>query len=166
MAMYSHLLRRATTSRFSLSLSSSSNLGRAFLTTASCYSLSPSSSSVAPTSNLGGASLTSASGYALSPSPSSIASVSTVLKRGSLTEATRAPARLFSTSKYKLYDDGDEITENTVLFEGCDYKHWLIAMDFPKDNPLSPEEMVSTYENTCAAGLGIRFDLLWWCFSV
>ena len=67
--------------------------------------------------------------------------------------------RLFSTRQYKLYKEGDEITENAVLFEGCDYNHWLITMDFPKDNPLSPEEMVSTYEKTCAAGLGIRFVL-------
>ncbi|KAH0894382.1 hypothetical protein HID58_056811 [Brassica napus] len=29
-------------------------------------------------------------------------------------------------------------------------------MDFPKNHPLSPEEMVSTYEQTCATGLGIR----------
>ncbi|CAF1710897.1 unnamed protein product [Brassica oleracea var. botrytis] len=30
-------------------------------------------------------------------------------------------------------------------------------MDFPKNHPLFPEEMVSTYEQTCATGLGIRF---------
>lgn len=66
--------------------------------------------------------------------------------------------RLFSTRQYKLYKEGDEITENTVLFEGCDYNHWLITMDFPKDSPLSPEEMVSTYEKTCAAGLGISLE--------
>ncbi|KAL0737995.1 hypothetical protein Bca4012_014205 [Brassica carinata] len=82
--------------------------------------------------------------------------VSTVVQRsvlGRLTEAPRAPVRLFSTRQYKLYN---EITEETLLFEGCDFNHWLITMDFPKDNPLSPEEMVSTYEQTCASGLGIR----------
>lgn len=123
----------------------SHRLRRALLTTTSCLNrsitLSP-SSSVAPTS--------------VTPS------VSTVLQRsvlGRFTGASRAPVRLFSTRQYKLYKEGDEITENTVLFEGCDYNHWLITMDFPKDNPLSPEEMVSTYEKTCAAGLGIRFVL-------
>ncbi|CAH2078480.1 unnamed protein product [Thlaspi arvense] len=93
--------------------------------------------------------------------PADFPSVSTVLQRsvlGRFTGATRAPARLFSTKQYKLYKEGDEITEDTVLFEGCDYNHWLITMDFPKDNPLSPEEMVSTYEQTCAKGLGISLE--------
>ena len=80
-----------------------------------------------------------------------------VLERLTEVTTTRAPVRQFSTRQYKLYKEGDEITEDTVLFEGCDFNHWLITMDFPKDNPLSPEEMVSTYEQTCAAGLGIRF---------
>ncbi|RID78241.1 hypothetical protein BRARA_A01086 [Brassica rapa] len=122
----------------------SHRLRRALLTTTSCLNrsitLSP-SSSVAPTS--------------LTPS------VSTVLQRsvlGRFAGASRAPVRLFSTRQYKLYKEGDEITENTVLFEGCDYNHWLITMDFPKDSPLSPEEMVSTYEKTCAAGLGISLE--------
>ena len=86
--------------------------------------------------------------------------VSTLVQRSvlrRLTSVSRAPVRLFSTRQYKLYKEGDEITEDTVLFEGCDFNHWLITMDFPKDNPLSPEEMVSAYEQTCAAGLGIRF---------
>ncbi|KAF3528126.1 hypothetical protein DY000_02037536, partial [Brassica cretica] len=119
----------------------SHRLRRALLTTTSCLNRSITLSSVAPTS--------------VTPS------VSTVLQRsvlGRFTEATRAPMRLFSTRQYKLYKEGDEITENTVLFEGCDYNHWLITMDFPKDNPLSPEEMVSTYEKTCAAGLGISLE--------
>ncbi|AEE84263.1 multiple organellar RNA editing factor [Arabidopsis thaliana] len=86
-----------------------------------------------------------------------------VLKRsviGRSTEvATRAPARLFSTRQYKLYKEGDEITEDTVLFEGCDYNHWLITMDFSKEEtPKSPEEMVAAYEETCAQGLGISVE--------
>lgn len=67
---------------------------------------------------------------------------------------------LMSMSKpgkeYKLYKEGDEITEDTILFEGCDYNHWLITMDFPKDNPPTPQQMVETYEKTCAQGLNIR----------
>jgi hypothetical protein len=58
--------------------------------------------------------------------------------------------------KYKLYEDGDEITEDTILFPGCDYNHWLITVDFPKDPKPSPEEMVATYERICAQGLNIR----------
>ncbi|CAH8345479.1 unnamed protein product [Eruca vesicaria subsp. sativa] len=121
----------------------SHRLRRALLTTTSCLnrslSLSP-ATSIAPTS--------------LTRSVSTQRSV-----LGSLTgAATRAHVRLFSTREYKLYKEGDEITENTVLFEGCDYNHWLITMDFPKDNSLSPEEMVATYEKTCAAGLGISLE--------
>ncbi|XVE49103.1 hypothetical protein DITRI_Ditri01bG0055200 [Diplodiscus trichospermus] len=65
---------------------------------------------------------------------------------------------LSSPRQYKLYKEGDEITEDTVLFEGCDYNHWLIVVDFPKDNKPSPEEMVRTYENICAQGLGISVE--------
>ncbi|KAH0894358.1 hypothetical protein HID58_056787 [Brassica napus] len=75
---------------------------------------------------------------------------------GLFTEVTQFPVRLFWTTEYKLYKEGDEITQDTVLFEGCDYNHWLNTMDFPKNHPLFPEEMVSTYEQTCATGLGIR----------
>ncbi|XP_022746742.1 multiple organellar RNA editing factor 1, mitochondrial-like [Durio zibethinus] len=65
---------------------------------------------------------------------------------------------LSSPRQYKLYKEGDEITEDTVLFEGCDYNHWLIVVDFPKDNKPPPEEMVRTYENICAQGLGISVE--------
>ncbi|KAK8659514.1 hypothetical protein V6N13_029714 [Hibiscus sabdariffa] len=65
---------------------------------------------------------------------------------------------LSSPRQYKLYKEGDEITEDTVLFEGCDYNHWLIVVDFPKDNKPPPEEMVRTYEKICAQGLGISVE--------
>ncbi|KAL1205276.1 Multiple organellar RNA editing factor 1 [Cardamine amara subsp. amara] len=111
---------------------------------------------------------TSTFNRSISLSPASIApspdfpSVSAVIQRSvlgrSMEVANRAPARLYSTRQIKLYKEGDEITEDTILFEGCDYNHWLITMDFPKDNPKSPEEMVATYEETCAQGLGISVE--------
>ncbi|XP_027329770.1 multiple organellar RNA editing factor 1, mitochondrial-like isoform X2 [Abrus precatorius] len=52
----------------------------------------------------------------------------------------------------------DEIGPDTILFEGCDYNHWLFVIDFPKDNKPSPEEMVRTYEETCAKGLNISVE--------
>ncbi|KAL2342243.1 hypothetical protein Fmac_010183 [Flemingia macrophylla] len=52
----------------------------------------------------------------------------------------------------------DEIGPDTILFEGCDYNHWLFVMDFPKDNKPSPEEMVRIYEETCAKGLNISVE--------
>ncbi|XP_061337176.1 multiple organellar RNA editing factor 1, mitochondrial [Gastrolobium bilobum] len=52
----------------------------------------------------------------------------------------------------------EEIGNDTILFEGCDYNHWLFVMDFPKDNKPSPEEMVRVYEETCAKGLKISVE--------
>ncbi|CAK7357064.1 unnamed protein product [Dovyalis caffra] len=61
--------------------------------------------------------------------------------------------------QYKLYKDGDEITEDTILFEGCDYNHWLVTVDFPKEGPKpTAEEMVATYERICAQGLNISIE--------
>ncbi|OMP01601.1 hypothetical protein COLO4_11761 [Corchorus olitorius] len=65
---------------------------------------------------------------------------------------------LLAQRQYKLYKEGDEITEDTVLFEGCDYNHWLIVVDFPKDNKPPHEEMVRTYERICAQGLGVSIE--------
>ncbi|XLR68389.1 hypothetical protein S83_019061, partial [Arachis hypogaea] len=50
----------------------------------------------------------------------------------------------------------DEFGPDDMLVEGWDYHHWLFGMDFPGDNKPSPEEMVRTYEETCAKGLGIN----------
>ncbi|RDX73584.1 Multiple organellar RNA editing factor 1, mitochondrial, partial [Mucuna pruriens] len=52
----------------------------------------------------------------------------------------------------------DEIGPDTILFEGCDYNHWLFVVDFPKYNKPSPEYMVRTYEDTCAKGLNISVE--------
>ncbi|KOM33731.1 hypothetical protein LR48_Vigan01g328700 [Vigna angularis] len=52
----------------------------------------------------------------------------------------------------------EEIGPDTILFEGCDYNHWLFVMDFPRDNKPPPEEMVRVYEETCAKGLNISVE--------
>ncbi|XP_024979190.1 multiple organellar RNA editing factor 1, mitochondrial isoform X2 [Cynara cardunculus var. scolymus] len=60
-----------------------------------------------------------------------------------------------SRARYNNDDmDGDQISPDAILFEGCDYNHWLITMDFPKDPKPSPEEMVETYVQTAAKVLG------------
>ncbi|PKA66354.1 DAG protein, chloroplastic [Apostasia shenzhenica] len=53
-------------------------------------------------------------------------------------------------------DGGQEskIGPDEILFEGCDYNHWLITMDFPKDPKPTPEEMVETYVQTLAKVVG------------
>lgn len=52
--------------------------------------------------------------------------------------------------------DGDDrkIDPDEILFEGCDYNHWLITMEFPKDPKPTPEEMVETYVQTLAKVVG------------
>ncbi|KAJ4819125.1 multiple organellar RNA editing factor [Rhynchospora pubera] len=56
---------------------------------------------------------------------------------------------------YRSESRGGEskISPDEILFEGCDYNHWLITMDFPEPKP-SPEEMVETYVQTCAKVVG------------
>ncbi|XP_038682712.1 multiple organellar RNA editing factor 1, mitochondrial-like [Tripterygium wilfordii] len=62
------------------------------------------------------------------------------------------------SSPPRVWKEGEEITPDMVLFEGCDYNHWLITVDFPKEAKPPPEEMVRTYEEICAKGLNISLD--------
>ncbi|KAF5743994.1 hypothetical protein HS088_TW08G00582 [Tripterygium wilfordii] len=62
------------------------------------------------------------------------------------------------SSPPRVWKEGEEITADMVLFEGCDYNHWLITVDFPKEAKPSPEEMVRTYEEICAKGLNISVE--------
>ncbi|MQL71165.1 hypothetical protein Taro_003441 [Colocasia esculenta] len=50
--------------------------------------------------------------------------------------------------------DDRKIDPDEILFEGCDYNHWLITMEFPKDPKPTPEEMVETYVQTLAKVVG------------
>ncbi|KAG2290477.1 hypothetical protein Bca52824_050081 [Brassica carinata] len=60
-----------------------------------------------------------------------------------------------TTPTYQIYEplSDAEITPKSILFKGCDYRHWLILMEFPK--PLPPHDMIYQYESTCGKGLGI-----------
>ncbi|XP_058072996.1 multiple organellar RNA editing factor 9, chloroplastic-like [Magnolia sinica] len=42
----------------------------------------------------------------------------------------------------------------TILLPGCDFNHWLIVMEFPKDPAPTREQMIDTYLNTLATVLG------------
>ncbi|TYK15748.1 multiple organellar RNA editing factor 1 [Cucumis melo var. makuwa] len=64
----------------------------------------------------------------------------------------------YSRSSFGSNNEEDKIGPDTILFEGCDYNHWLITMEFPKDPKPTPEEMVRTYEETCAKGLNISVE--------
>ncbi|MCL7050305.1 hypothetical protein MKW94_021477 [Papaver nudicaule] len=58
------------------------------------------------------------------------------------------------SSRYNNQDINDKFGPDEILFEGCDYNHWLITMDFPKDPAPTPEEMVETYVQTAAKVFG------------
>ncbi|KAL8540991.1 hypothetical protein ACS0TY_002323 [Phlomoides rotata] len=60
-----------------------------------------------------------------------------------------------TTLSRKAFDpETDEIGPDTILFEGCDYNHWLVTMDFPKDSNLTRDQMIDTYVNTAAQVFG------------
>ncbi|XP_010533846.1 PREDICTED: multiple organellar RNA editing factor 9, chloroplastic [Tarenaya hassleriana] len=42
----------------------------------------------------------------------------------------------------------------TIMLPGCDYNHWLIVMEFPKDPAPTRDQMIETYLNTLATVLG------------
>ncbi|CAO2842792.1 unnamed protein product [Amaranthus hypochondriacus] len=42
----------------------------------------------------------------------------------------------------------------TIMLPGCDYNHWLIVMEFPKDPAPTREQMIDTYLETLATVLG------------
>ncbi|GFZ12448.1 plastid developmental protein DAG [Actinidia rufa] len=42
----------------------------------------------------------------------------------------------------------------TIMLPGCDFNHWLIVMEFPKDPAPTREQMIDTYLNTLATVLG------------
>lgn len=42
----------------------------------------------------------------------------------------------------------------TIMLPGCDYNHWLIVMEFPKDPAPTREQMIDTYLQTLATVLG------------
>ncbi|XP_057957896.1 multiple organellar RNA editing factor 3, mitochondrial [Malania oleifera] len=44
--------------------------------------------------------------------------------------------------------------KETILLDGCDYEHWLIVMEFPKDPAPSAEHMVDSYVKTLAQVVG------------
>ncbi|KAF9690246.1 hypothetical protein SADUNF_Sadunf01G0175600 [Salix dunnii] len=60
--------------------------------------------------------------------------------------------------QYKVHKDGDEVVKNTILFEGNEYIHWLVTVDFPKEPKPSHEEMVAAFERICAQGLNISIE--------
>ncbi|GAB2301116.1 Multiple organellar RNA editing factor 9, chloroplastic [Dionaea muscipula] len=57
-------------------------------------------------------------------------------------------------STRKSSGGGDKEQTETITLPGCDYNHWLIVMEFPKDPAPTREQMIETYLNTLATVLG------------
>ncbi|CAM8898398.1 unnamed protein product [Rhodiola kirilowii] len=65
--------------------------------------------------------------------------------------STTSPGRSISVSSVQIVSDINAL----FYVAGCDYNHWLITIDFPKDPKPTAEEMIETYVQTCAKGLNI-----------
>ncbi|VAH93306.1 unnamed protein product [Triticum turgidum subsp. durum] len=65
----------------------------------------------------------------------------------------RSTAAAAARGNYGGGADDAKIDPDEILFEGCDYNHWLITMEFPNPKP-SREEMIETYLQTLAKVVG------------
>ncbi|KAK7299966.1 hypothetical protein RJT34_10797 [Clitoria ternatea] len=69
---------------------------------------------------------------------------------------TRHPTRLCAAVdgdfSAKRSSSGEQ--RETIMLPGCDYNHWLIVMEFPKDPAPTREQMIDTYLHTLATVLG------------
>ncbi|KAJ9136277.1 hypothetical protein P3X46_033369 [Hevea brasiliensis] len=57
-------------------------------------------------------------------------------------------------SDYSAKRSSSSDSRETIMLPGCDYNHWLIVMEFPKDPAPTREQMIDTYLNTLATVLG------------
>ncbi|GAA0160554.1 hypothetical protein LIER_39058 [Lithospermum erythrorhizon] len=80
----------------------------------------------------------------LTPTPSRLST--------STNTSTSPPSQ---SSSNNTNNETNEISPNSVLFEGCDFNHWLIVVDFTK-HPIKPssQEMLKVYENTATKIFG------------
>ena len=81
----------------------------------------------------------------------------------SSSSTTTRPRRVTKTaaldSDYSPKRSSSNEPRETIMLPGCDYNHWLIVMEFPKDPAPTREQMIETYLNTLATVLG-RWDFL------
>ncbi|TQD84613.1 hypothetical protein C1H46_029847 [Malus baccata] len=62
--------------------------------------------------------------------------------------------RAVNDSDYSSRRSSSNEQRETIMLPGCDYNHWLIVMEFPKDPAPTREQMIETYLNTLASVLG------------
>ncbi|KAK4254019.1 hypothetical protein QN277_009454 [Acacia crassicarpa] len=67
---------------------------------------------------------------------------------------TRTLIRAAVDGEYSPKRSSSGEQRETIMLPGCDYNHWLIVMEFPKDPAPTREQMIDTYLNTLATVLG------------
>ena len=67
---------------------------------------------------------------------------------------TRSLIRAAVDGDYSAKRSSSSEQRETIMLPGCDYNHWLIVMEFPKDPAPTREQMIDTYLNTLATVLG------------
>ncbi|GER27211.1 plastid developmental protein DAG [Striga asiatica] len=103
----------------------------------------------------------------LTPNSKTLTPLLSFSSSSSLSFVHRAPAhpaktRLANFREVKVVADGEYSAKRggggeereTIMLPGCDYNHWLIVMEFPKDPAPTREQMIDTYLNTLATVLG------------
>ncbi|KAI3973226.1 hypothetical protein MKW92_043026 [Papaver armeniacum] len=65
-----------------------------------------------------------------------------------------SPIRAAVDGEYSSKRSSSNEPRETILLPGCDYNHWLIVMEFPKDPAPTREQMIDTYLNTLTTVLG------------
>ncbi|XP_019162895.1 PREDICTED: DAG protein, chloroplastic-like [Ipomoea nil] len=66
----------------------------------------------------------------------------------------QTPSRLPPLRAIDSARRGGNEERETIMLPGCDYNHWLIVMEFPKDPAPTREQMIDTYLDTLATVLG------------
>ncbi|XP_022976574.1 multiple organellar RNA editing factor 9, chloroplastic-like [Cucurbita maxima] len=82
----------------------------------------------------------------------SVSRISNVRLRSGAQSGVLVRAALDSDYSSKRSSSNEE--RETFMLPGCDYNHWLIVMEFPKDPAPTREQMIDTYLNTLATVLG------------
>ncbi|XP_042490080.1 DAG protein, chloroplastic-like [Macadamia integrifolia] len=75
-------------------------------------------------------------------------------RSSSNSSASWTPIRAAVGGDYTSRRSSSNEPRETILLPGCDYNHWLIVMEFPKDPAPTREQMIETYLNTLATVLG------------
>lgn len=93
------------------------------------------------------------------PSTSSLSFLPCAPPHPTKSRSAALPAiRALTDGQYSAKRNNSSEERETIMLPGCDYNHWLIVMEFPKDPAPTREQMIDTYLNTLATVLGRFFS--------